>query len=406
MDYEYFVAKRYLTAKRKQAFISVITFISILGITIGVMALIIAIALITGFQGDVQDKILGSTSHVIIRDYSEGGLKDYDQLMSRVRGVEGVINASPVVLDTVLITGVVKSQGAMLRGVDFEREKESSPWLQDLSMGDLPDPEAKRDGILLGRDLSFTIGATVGDRVTVLTSSSRLSPMGPLPRMRQFVVTGIFRTGLYDFDSATALVSLRAAQRVLSLENSINLIQVRISNIFRAPETAEQIKELLPPQAYAITWMELNRALFSALRLEKQLMFLTITLIVFVAALNIIATLILMVMEKTRDIGILKAMGTTSRSIRKIFFLQGAMIGVIGTALGTALGLIWCWLANTFELIKVPQEIYVIAFVPFRIKPLDLLMIIGVTLLISFLSTLFPSHRASKVDPVEALKYE
>jgi lipoprotein-releasing system permease protein len=406
MSYEYFVAKRYLTAKRKQAFISVITFISILGITIGVMALIIAIALITGFQGDVQDKILGSTSHVIIRDYSEGGLEDYDQLMSRVRGVEGVINASPVVLDTVLITGVVKSQGAMLRGVDFEREKESSPWLQDLSMGDLPDPEAKRDGILLGRDLSFTIGATVGDRVTVLTSSSRLSPMGPLPRMRQFVVTGIFRTGLYDFDSATALVSLRAAQRVLSLENSINLIQVRISNIFRAPETAEQIKELLPPQAYAITWMELNRALFSALRLEKQLMFLTITLIVFVAALNIIATLILMVMEKTRDIGILKAMGTTSRSIRKIFFLQGAMIGVIGTAVGTVLGLIWCWLANTFELIKVPQEIYVIAFVPFRIKPLDLLMIVGVTLLISLLSTLFPSHRASKVDPVEALKYE
>jgi len=406
MDYEYFVAKRYLTAKRKQAFISVITFISILGITIGVMALIIAIALITGFQGDVQDKILGSTSHVIIRDYSEGGLEDYDQLMSRVRGVEGVINASPVVLDTVLITGVVKSQGAMLRGVDFEKEKESSPWLQDLSMGDLPDPEAKRDGILLGRDLSFTIGATVGDRVTVLTSSSRLSPMGPLPRMRQFVVTGIFRTGLYDFDSATALVSLRAAQRVLSLENSINLIQVRISNIFRAPETAEQIKELLPPQAYAITWMELNRALFSALRLEKQLMFLTITLIVFVAALNIIATLILMVMEKTRDIGILKAMGTTSRSIRKIFFLQGAMIGVIGTAVGTVLGLIWCWLANTFELIKVPQEIYVIAFVPFRIKPLDLLMIVGVTLLISLLSTLFPSHRASKVDPVEALKYE
>jgi lipoprotein-releasing system permease protein len=406
MSYEYFVAKRYLTAKRKQAFISVITFISILGITIGVMALIIAIALITGFQGDVQDKILGSTSHVIIRDYSEDGLQDYDQLISQVRGVEGVMNASPVVLDTVLITGVLKSQGAMLRGVDFEIERESSPWLQDLSMGELPDPEAKRDGILLGRDLSFTIGATLGDKVTVLTSSSRLSPMGLLPKMRQFVVTGIFYTGLYDFDSATALVSLRAAQRAFNLNDSINLIQVRISNIFRAPETAEQIKVLLPPQAYAITWMELNRALFSALRLEKQLMFLTITLIVFVAALNIIATLILMVMEKTRDIGILKAMGTTSRSIRRIFFLQGAMIGIIGTTVGTALGLIWCWLANTFELIKVPQEIYVIAFVPFRIKPLDLLMIIGVTLLICFLSTLFPSHRASKVDPVEALKYE
>lgn len=406
MSYEFFVAKRYLTAKRKQAFISVITFISILGITIGVMALVIAIALITGFQGDVQDKILGSTSHIIIRDYSEGGLKDYEQLIKRVMDVEGVINASPVVLDTVLLTGYLKSQGAMLRGVDFEREKEVSPWLEDLSMGELPDPEARRDGILLGRELSFTIGATVGDKVTMLTSSSRLSPMGLLPKMRQFVVTGIFHTGLYDFDSATALVSLGAAQRALNLQDSVNLIQIRIANISRAPEIAAQIKEFLPPQAYAITWMELNRALFSALRLEKQLMFLTITLIVLVAALNIIATLILMVMEKTRDIGILKAMGTTSRGIRKIFFLQGAMIGIIGTAVGTALGLLWCWLANTFELIKVPQEIYVIAFVPFRIKPLDLLMIIGVTLLISFLSTLFPSHRASKVDPVEALKYE
>jgi lipoprotein-releasing system permease protein len=406
MSYEYFVAKRYLTAKRKQAFISVITFISILGITIGVMALVIAIALITGFQSDVQDKILGSTSHILIRDYSEGGLEDYEQLISRVRSVDGVINASPVVLDYGLLTGVLKSQGAMLRGVDFAREMESSPWLQDLSMGSLPDPEAKRDGILLGRDLSFSIGASIGDKVTLLTSSSRLSPMGPLPRMRQFVVTGIFHTGLYDFDSVTALVSLKAAQKAFNLKNNINLIQIRISNISRAAETADEIKELLPPQAYAITWMELNKALFSALKLEKQLMFLTITLIVLVAALNIIATLILMVMEKTRDIGILKAMGTTSRSIRKIFFLQGAMIGIIGTAVGTALGLLWCWLANTFELIKVPQEIYVIAFVPFRIKPLDLLMIIGITLLISLLSTLFPSHRASKVDPVEALKYE
>ncbi|MGD8539856.1 MAG: ABC transporter permease [Candidatus Aminicenantes bacterium] len=406
MSYEYFVAKRYLTAKRKQAFISVITFISILGITIGVMALVIAIALITGFQGDVQDKILGSTSHILIRDYSEAGMRDYRQLISQVKDMEEVVNASPVVLDGVYIVGALKSQGAMLRGLDFEIEKETSPWLLDLSMGHLPDPEAKRDGILLGRDLSFAIGATVGDRLTVLTSSPRLSPLGPLPKMRKFIVTGIFHTGLYDFDSATALVSVEAAQRAFDLEDTVNLIQVRIENIHRAPKIAEKIKEFIPPQAYAITWMELNKALFSALKLEKQLMFLTITLIVLVAALNIIATLILMVMEKTRDIGILKAMGSTSRSIRKIFFLQGAMIGVIGTAVGTALGLLWCWLANTFELIKVPQEIYVIAFVPFRIKPLDLLMIIGITLLISLLSTLFPSHRASKVDPVEALKYE
>ncbi len=405
MSYESFIASRYLKAKRKQAFVSVITFISILGIAIGVMALVIALALITGFQEDVQDKILGATSHIMVSDLSGQGMTGYEELIGKVGGVKGVRAVSPIIYDMVLISGPYKSKGGMLKGLDFERDKKSYPWLENLDQGMLPS-DSPQEGILLGRDVAFSIGANIGDVVIVLTSSSRLSPLGPIPKQKKFVVSGIFSTGLYEFDSTTALISLRAAQRFFNLEGRINHLQIKIADIFQAPEVGEELRRVLPPTTYVTTWMELNRSLFSALKLEKNIMFLTITLIVVVAALNIIATLILMVMEKTRDIGILMAIGSTPRSVRKIFFLQGAMIGVIGTTVGVLLGLLSCWLANTFKLIKVPVDIYQITYVPFHIKTTDLLIIIGVSLSISLISTLFPSHRASKVDPVVALKYE
>jgi len=407
VGFELFIAKRYLTAKRKQAFISVITFISILGITIGVMALVIAIALITGFQGDVQEKILDSTSHIMVpSSISREALRDYPQLISQIQKIKGVVGATPVVHGTVLLIGPSQSDGAMLKGMDFELERRYSHWLENLESGQIPSPDMEREGVLLGREMAIRIGVGVGDTVEVLSPSSRLSPIGLIPRLKRFVVTGIFNTGLYEFDTSMALVRLETAQKFLNYGQDISYIQVRIKNVFQAPKIAEKIQEIIPPLAYVMTWMELNESLFSALKLEKNIMFFTITLIVLVAALNIIATLILMVMEKTRDIGILIAMGATSRSIRKVFFLQGSMIGVIGTAAGVILGLIWCWLANVFELIKIPVDIYQISFVPFRIKILDLLLIVGITLLISLLSTLFPSHRAAKVDPVVALKYE
>ena len=407
MNYELFVAKRYLTAKRKQAFISVITFISILGITIGVMALVIAIALITGFQGDVQDKILESTSHIMVPALSRDALKDYPQLISRIEDIEGVISATPVVHETVLMIGPSQNRGAMLKGIDFDVESQHSSWLQELESGKIPESDSKREGILLGREMAIGLGVGVGDMVEVWAPSSMsLSPLGPMPRPKRFILSGIFNTGLYEFDTTMALIRLETAQKLFKYEDGISNIQVKIEDVFRAPKVAEKIEEIIPPLAYVLTWMELNESLFSALKLEKNIMFLTITLIVLVAALNIIATLILMVMEKTRDIGILMAMGAASRNIRKIFFLQGAMIGVIGTAAGVALGLVWCWLANVFKLIKIPVDIYQISFVPFHIKLGDLLLIVGVTLLISLLSTLFPSHRAAKVDPVRALKYE
>jgi len=406
MKFELFVARRYLTARRKQAFISVITSISVLGIAIGVAALVIAIALITGFQGDVQDKILGATSHVMVSDLGGQGLADYEGLAEKIRAVPGVESVTPVVYNTVLITGFGESSGALVKGIDFERERPGAAWLQNLEAGRIPEAGGTREGVLLGREMALRIGAQVGDVAEVVTASSTLSPMGLLPKRKRFQVTGIFNTGLYEFDNSTALVSIGVAQKLFGLEGRASYIQVKLRDIFAAPAVGEKIKAALPPVVYITTWMELNKSLFSALKLEKNLLFLTITLIVIVAALNIIATLILMVMEKTRDIGILMAMGATPRSINRIFFYQGALIGVIGTALGVLLGLGWCALANAFKLIRIPVDIYQISYVPFRLRPLDLALIVGVTLLISFVSTLFPARRAAKVDPVVALKYE
>jgi lipoprotein-releasing system permease protein len=406
MKFELFIAKRYLTAKRKQAFISVITFISILGIGIGVMALIIAIALVTGFQEDIQDKILRTTSHIMVSNITGEGIENYSSLIERISDIDEVISVTPIAYQTVLIRGPYKSIGAVLKGIDFERERKTNSWLNSLEEGKILENGEKRIGILLGSEMAYSLGVGVGDVVTVLSASPRLSPIGILPRMKKMVVTGIFKTGLYEFDSSTALISLNSAQKFFNLGNKIHYLQIKIEKIFNADKIANEIKRIIPQSLYITTWMELNKTLFSALKLEKNVLFLTITLIVLVAALNIIATLILMVMEKTRDIGILISLGATSRNIRKIFFLQGAVIGLIGTFFGSLLGLLICWIANTFHLIKVPIDIYQLAYIPFKIKTIDFLLIIGIALLISFLSTLFPSHRASKVDPVIALKYE
>ena len=405
MNYELFIARRYLTAKRKQAFVSVITFISILGITIGVMALIIALGLITGFQEDVQNKILGATSHVMVSDLTGVGLKDYARLEGRIKALPGIKSVTPVVYNTVLLSGYIKSSGAVLKGIDFAAEKTQAPWLEKLEVGEVPAGDSK-EGILLGNQLADQVGAGVGDAVTVYIASSRLSPLGPIPKLRRFIVSGVFSTGLYEFDASTALIALPTAQKFFGLDGRVSYLEVMLEDIFQADKVGRQIQGLAPSAVYVTTWMELNKPLFSALKLEKNIIFLTITLIVLVAALNIIATLILMVMEKTRDIGILIALGATSRNIRKIFFLQGSIIGLLGTAAGLALGLGWCALANTFHLIRVPVAVYQISYVPFHVRPLDLLAIIGLSLLISLGSTLFPSRRAARVDPVTALKYE
>jgi len=405
MGFELLIARRYLIAKRKQAFISVITFVSILGVTIGVMALVIALSLITGFQEDVQDKILGATSHLMISDLSGEGLKDYKALAQEVKKIPEVEAVTPVVYSTVLLTSQGRNAGVLLKGLEISEEVQVANWLNKLQAGNLPSGEHQEE-MLLGKDLAASLGVSVGDVVTVLIPSGRLTPVGVLPRSKNFKICGLFSSGLYEFDSTTAVISLPLAQKLFNLGERISYLQVRIKDIFAADRVAEKIHRLGRPGIYVTTWMELNRSLFSALKLEKTLLFLTISLIVLVAALNIIAGLVLMVMEKTRDIGILMAMGATSRNIKRIFLLQGTIIGVVGTVLGLVLGLLWCWLANTFKLIKVPVDIYQISYVPFHPRVLDLTLVVLVTLGITFISTLFPSRRAAKIDPVMALKYE
>ncbi|MDI6845748.1 MAG: lipoprotein-releasing ABC transporter permease subunit [Candidatus Saccharicenans sp.] len=405
MKFELFLARRYLTARRKQAFISVITFVSILGVTIGVMALVIALSLITGFQEDVQDKILGATSHLMVSSLGGEGLRDFEKLAADIRQLPGVESVTPVIYNTVLVLSPGRSSGAILKGLNFQEEVEVALWLKNLEAGRLPAEEGHEE-IMLGRDLAASLGVGAGDQVEVIIPVARLTPVGLLPRTKTFRVSGVFRSGLYEFDSSTALISMPVAQKLFNLPGMVSYLQVRIKDIFKAERVAEKIYRTGGTGIYVTTWMELNRSLFSALKLEKTLLFLTISLIVLVAALNIVASLVLMVMEKTRDIGVLMALGATAASIRKIFFLQGALIGVIGTALGMALGLLWCWLANVFKLIKVPVDIYQISYVPFHPKPLDMALIVAVTLAITFVSTIFPSRRAAKIDPVQALKYE
>lgn len=403
MKFELFVAKRYLVAKRKQAFISVISLVSIIGITIGVMALLIALALMTGFHKDIQSKILSATSHIIISDIGGEGIMDWKSLAKRIKEMDNekeIISITPVVYGMSLVSSEWRAVPAGIRGLDFELEKRE--WLKKIEKGRIPG----KGEVIIGKELAKSIGVDIDDSINVISTSFTLSPFGLIPRSKTFKVCGIFSTGLYEYDSTTAIIPIQDAQLFFKMKERVSFLHITIKDIFKAGELSDRIREKLEYSLLATSWMELNRSLFSALKLEKKVIFFTISLIVFVASLNIIASLILMVMEKTKDIGILISMGATKGMIRRIFFFQGAIIGLFGTIAGLALGLIWCVVANKFQLIKVPIDIYQISYVPFRPELKDILLIILISLAISFSSTLFPSTRASRVNPAEALKYE
>lgn len=404
MKFAWFIARRYLAKGRKNSFISIISLVSILGIAIGVAALIIALALISGFQKDIRDRILSSSAHLMITDRFQEGFAGFSEvtgdLAERFPEVKAVM---PVVYGTVLVKGGGREvSGAVFRGLDLERP-DREPWLDKLEMGRLPRADNE---LLLGSELAVKMGVFAGDSCLVVTPQAALSPMGIMPRFRRFRVSGVFRSGLYEFDSGTAISSLGAAQKLFALKGKISYLQVNLRDIFRAGKVADAMRRHLGARFTVITWQELNQSLYSALKLEKTVLFFTLTLIIIVAALNIVAGLILMVMQKMKDIGILLSFGTSAAQIRRIFFLQGAVIGVLGTALGTILGLGFCLLANRYELIQVPTEIYQVSFIAFRIGWFDLLAVIGASLLISFSATLIPSRKAAAVSVVDAVKYE
>jgi lipoprotein-releasing system permease protein len=407
MPFELFVALRYLLARRKQAFISLISLISTIGVAVGVMALIIALALMTGLQGEVRDRILGSTAHIYV--WKARGITDYRSEVEKLKQVEDVLGAAPGVLSRALAIGDQSEAFITIKGVDPVLEPTVTDIQRAMVSGQLDalghEGEDEQPGILLGKLLAEQLGASIGETITLLTPTGTLSPMGMMPRSRRARVVGIYSLGLYEFDSAYGLVSLPFAERLKGTE-SVDMIQLRVRNIYDAPRIAERIPARLGSEYVAQDWADLNRQLFSALSLEKMAISIAIGLIVIVAALNIVASLILLVMEKSRDIAILKTMGTSSARVMRIFMLQGLIIGVVGTTVGGVGGLALCWVLDRYKLIRIPMDIYQIAHVPFVVLPLDFVVVVVSAIAISFLATIYPSRQASRLDPVEALRFE
>jgi lipoprotein-releasing system permease protein len=407
MKFEFLVALRYLKAKRKQAVISLITVISIVGVAAGVAALIIALAITAGFREDLEKKLLGAQAHVnILSKGRTKGISDYLQLTKEVEQVPGVLFAAPAIYQKVGLLSEAQSSGVFLKGILPEMESRLSALSQNMVEGSLNN--FNDDSIIIGRELSKTLGTFVGDRLSVISFATRSTPFGLAPRNRSFQVTGIFDSGLYDYDSGWAYVSMAAAQRLIGAGDVdvANVIEVKIADIYQAKAIGQKIVERLGGGFEFSDWITMNDTVFHALRLERVVTFITIGLIVLVAALNIVATLIMMVLEKTRDIAILLSMGATNSNVRRIFILQGVIIGVVGTICGVVVGQVVCFFADKYHLIRLAPEVYTIAYVPFKASPLDSVIVAAAAILVSFLATLYPSAAAAKLHPVEALRYE
>lgn len=422
MSFELFIGLRYLKAKRKQTFISVITFISILGITVGVTALIIVLSVMNGFEENLKEKILGVNAHIVVTGFA-GGLRNYDSVTEQVKRVPGVTGASPFTYNQAMISGGTGVVGAVIRGIDTKTAGDVTILPQRIKTGSMEglnvpfaDSEAQGQapGIIIGRELARNLGIEVGDTIRVISPMGVMTPAGAMPRMAAFKVSGIFEFGMYEYDSSLAFISIDSARRFFRLGDAVSGVEVRVSDIYGAENTADDIMTALKGSYWTRTWMEMNRNLFSALKLEKAAMFIILTLIILVAALNIISTLIMVVMEKGKDIAILKSLGVTPGGIMRIFMIEGAIIGVIGTVLGTAFGLaaalnlegIVAFVERVFHFKVLPASVYYIDKFPSKVEPSFVIAIALISLAISFLATLYPSYQASRFDPVEGLRYE
>ncbi|MFB0506557.1 MAG: lipoprotein-releasing ABC transporter permease subunit [Thermodesulfobacteriota bacterium] len=419
MPYELFIGLRYLKAKRKQFFISIISIISILGVLLGVMALIIVLAVMNGFETDIKEKILGTYSHVILLKHGDEGISRYSALIEQVKGYKRVVSASPFIYNQVMLTSKTNVSGVVIRGIDPDSAVEVTNISRAMKEGSLSDLKKRGgdgavSGIIIGRELARHLGAFLNEPITVISPMGTMTPMGMVPRMKQFMVVGIFNVGMYEYDSSLAYISLKEAQRFFDMGEAVTGIEIRVDNVYKAKEVAGIIQQDLGFPYWTKDWMEMNKNLFSALRLEKVIMFIILFLIVFVAAFNIVSTLIMVVMEKNKDIAILKSMGARARSIMKIFIIEGLIIGAVGTILGALSGLLAAInmekIAGFVERILgfevFPRDVYYLDRFPSELNPVDVVIIVIVALMLCFLATIYPSWKASKLDPAEALRYE
>ena len=424
MPYEFFISKRYLRAKRKQVFVSIITFISIFGIFLGVAALIIVLAVMNGFETDLRTKILGIKSHIELTADIGGSMKNYPKVQELIAGTEGVVASTPFIYTQAMIRSGNGVSGVVIRGLDTQSA------FQVINLGKIREgnieylnkvpPLVSRKygeqigGIVIGKEMARNLGIFLYDTITIISPVGISTPMGMMPRMKKFAVVGIFESGFYEYDSTLAYLSLRNCQDFLQMGDSVTGIDIKVDDIYKADSIARKIQSKLGFPFWANNWMQMNKNLFAALKLEKRVMFIILSLIVLVAAFNIISALIMIVMEKSKDIAILKSMGATSRGIMKIFIYQGLIVGVIGTFLGCIAGLsvalnlqkVSLFVEKIFHFKILPGDVYYLSELPSQVNYGDIIVIIIGTLIVCFLSTIYPSLRASRLDPAEALRYE
>jgi lipoprotein-releasing system permease protein len=422
--FELFIAARYLRAKRRQAVVGVITVISIAGVAAGVASLIVALAINNGFRQDLEKSLIRSTAHISLMRVQSDGIRHWRELTAEMEKQPHVVAAAPALYEEVLISRGARSGGALLKGIVPESESRVSDLLKAIQQGSYeplnPTPTStgseagqRPSGsvmvyppIVIGNDLADRIGATVGTVIQAISPQGELTPVGIVPKYQQFKVVGIFKSGFYDYDSSWAFIRLQDAQQLFGLGDIATVIELKIDDIYQAPQIGTEVEKAAGQGFMTRNWMEQNQALFRALRLERVVTFITIGLIVLVAALNILIALIMMVMEKTRDIAVLMSLGVRQRQVRRLFMLQGVLIGIIGTALGLVVGYALSWLGGHYHWISLSAEVYSIDYVPFAARAIDGILVAAVALAISLIATLYPSWAAARILPAEALRYE
>ncbi len=407
LPYYLFIALRYMRTKKKQKGISLNTLISIGGVAVGVMALLVVLSVMSGFHEDLQKKILGVNAHLVILNF-KGTMPEYKKVLKTLTDQKDIVSSSPFVMGQVMVSYGNKAHGVFLRGIDPVTESRTTEIVRYMKEGKIEELflKGETEGIILGSELAASLGVFKGDIINILSPVGQVGPLGMLPKIRQFKVVGIFEVGMFEYDTNLVFTDIKAAQEFFGLKDEVTGIEVRLADIYKAPLVREHIQEKLRFPLYAKDWMQMNRNLFSALKLEKFAMFIILILIILVASFNIISTLIMNVIEKKREIAILKAMGATDRGIMSIFMLQGLLIGLSGTIIGVASGYLLCYILNTYEIIKLPADVYYISHLPVKTKLSDFIAVSLSAVLISFMATIYPAWQAAKLNPVEPLRYE
>lgn len=409
LPFEIRIGLRYMKARRKQTFISVISGISVLGVTLGVMTLIIVQGVMNGFEKDLKEKILGTVSHLVVLSHSNRMVTGWPALMSRINALDGVKATTPYVYGQAMLAAQGRVRGVVVRGVDVATAGDVISLPKSMQTGSLANLAKLSDGlpgIVIGKELAIANSLRIGDVAQLISPQGKRTPIGAMPKVQNFKIVGIFKSGMYEFDANLVYMGLAQAQKFFELGEGVTGIEVSLNDIYAAPRIATRIESALGNPFWARTWKDMYRNLFGALKLEKIAMFIILTLIVLVAAFNIIISLIMLVMEKSRDIAILKSLGATSKRIMRIFVVQGMVVGVVGTFLGVLGGLGGAALLARYPIIELPEEIYTISTLPIAVEPWDVVIVSVVALTICFLATIYPSLRAARLEPVEALRYE